>query len=121
MSLTASKPPYRFVSFSTSITWSARVVMDQRIISISLQFGQFVGHGAGGGADLRLSVIRGDEEAQGGGAGGARGGRPGGRGGGGGERPTWERAGGGVYLGHAGTGGEPAVSPPQLASDLESV
>jgi len=39
-----------------------------RLISVSLQFGQFVGDGAYGGADLRLVVIRGDEEAQAGGA-----------------------------------------------------
>src|SRR4030067_404240 len=114
MSLTASKPPYRFVSFSTSITWSARVVMDQRIISISLQFGQFVGHGAGGGADLRLSVIRGDEEAQAGGGGGAR---PGGGGGGEGG-PGLKPPRGGFFWGSPRTWGAREISPPQLASDL---
>src|SRR4030067_920520 len=118
MSLTASKPPYRFVSFSTSITWSARVVMDQRIISISLQFGQFVGHGAGGCADLRLSVIRGDEEAQAGGAGGRA--RERGRAGSwGGEGPAGRAPGGGVYWGSPASSVERALSPPQLASDLE--
>jgi len=49
--------------------------MDRRLIAVLLQCGQFVGHGTDGGADVRLAVMRGDEEAQARGTGGTAGGR----------------------------------------------
>src|SRR4030067_629417 len=102
--------------------------MDRRLNSISLQFGQFVGHGGGGGADLRLAVIRGDEEAQAGGAGGGRRGEERGDGDGAGGQGRGEevtpvrKTGGGLLLvAPRAPGAGLDLPPPQLASDLESV